>query len=817
MKKIITIFLVLLILSSSALFAKPIATLEADFSGQKTEVSKNLYGIFFEDINYGADGGLYAEMVQNRSFEYKFPTESWDTIKPTKKAKARLRKRDADGINENNKNYGEIKITTEGTGIANKGYGGMPIEAGKTYNGSLYVRCTEGNITEITAGFDDGKAKKVFATTSIKGITKDWQKIEFSLTPNESFEKGRLTLIAKGTGTLQVDMISLFRPETFNNRKNGMRVDLAEFLKGINPGFMRFPGGCVVEGKGIANAYRWKDTVGPVEERKENENCWGYQQSYGIGFYEYFQFCEDIGAEPVPVVNCGMSCQARGVELALMSDLDEWIQDAIDLIEFANGDTSTKWGKLRADMGHPEPFNMKYLGVGNENWDQIYYERYEEFGFELKEVHPEIKLIFAAGPAASGVLFDNAWNQVPIMREYIDLVDEHYYMTPEWFLTNTHRYDSYDRTGPKIFLGEYAAHTEGKRNNLYAAIAEAAYMTHLERNGDIVELASYAPLFAKDGSLQWTPDLIWLNNTKSYGSPSYYAQQMFGTNKSDRTVSHKLVLDEKQVKPATIGGTIGLGTWQTNAVFTDLKVTTPEGKTLWDLNRTQGLSGFATQSGNWRRSGKAIMQSSLADNCRLVLSGANWDNYTYTLKATKKSGNEAFLIMFGEKRGKFYWWNIGGWGNTQSCIEKGTAEARSIISESKPINIATDRVYDIKVEVHGDVIKCYIDGQLMHTVVDPQSFDPVFAHIGETDTNEVIVKLVNTTDKKQDVELNLKNVKLDSNGTALVMSDPDNKTENTFDKPTAVTPKTSVVKDVSNNFTYKTLPNSITILRLKKL
>lgn len=806
----------LMVFCAAFLSAKPIATVDADFSAPKTEVSPNLYGIFFEDINYGADGGLYAEMIQNRSFEYGMGgMDAWKTIKPNKKSKARLRKKKATPLNANNPNYGELKVIEPGTGFANEGYKGIPFEQGKAYKGSVYLKCAEGSITEVTVGIDDN-GKETLATTKISGITNEWKKFEFTLTPSKTPKKGRVNIMVNTTGTLHVDMLSVFRPETFKNRENGIRTDLANLLNDLNPGFMRFPGGCIVEGKGLANAYRWKDTVGPIEERKENANCWGYQQSYGIGFYEYFLFCEDMGCEPVPIVNCGMSCQARGVELALMSELDEWIQDAKDLIEFANGDVTTTWGKLRADMGHPEPFNMKYLGIGNENWDPIYYERYEEFGWELKDSNPEIKLIFAAGPLASGVLFDNAWNQVPIMREYIDLVDEHYYMTPEWFLTNNKRYDSYDRNGPKVFVGEYAAHTEGRKNNLYVALAEAAFMTGIERNADIIELASYAPLLAKEGSVQWAPDMIWFNNTESYGSPSYHVQKMFGNNKSDRTVKHSISIDASQVKPATIGGSIGLGTWQTNAVYTDAKVTGLNGRTLWDMSQVKNLSGFAKQSGAWSQSGKSIIQSSLADNCRLVLTNGGWDNYTFEVTATKKSGNEAFLIMFGEKNGKFYWWNIGGWGNTQSCIEKGTADARSIVSESKPINIVTDKPYAIKVEVHGDTIKCYMDGQLIHTLHDPQSFDPVFAHVGETDSNEVIVKLVNTTDKPQEVAINLKGVNVESSAKAVILSDPNKMAENTFANPNAVAPKEKTVSNVSSNFVYKTEANSVTIMRMKK-
>ena len=810
--------LFVLIFAAACVFAfaaKPIAVLDADFSAPKTEVSPSLYGIFFEDINYGADGGLYGELIQNRSFESSYATEGWDKIK-AKGGKTTLKAKNADSLNENNPHYGELKIDMVGSGAGNKGFGGIPLEQGKSYKGSLYIKSKDGSINSAVIALDDGKAKEKFAETKISGITTEWKKFDFELKPSKNFATGRLVILPEQTGIVHIDMVSMFRPETFKNQPNGMRNDLATMLNDLNPGFMRFPGGCVVEGKGLANAYRWKDTIGDIAERKENANCWGYQQSYGIGFYEYFRFCEDMGCEPVPVINCGMSCQARGVEYALMSDLDDWIQDAKDLIEFANGSAETEWGKVRAQMGHPEPFNMKYLAVGNENWDQGYYERYEEFGWELRESNPEIKLIFAAGPIAEGTIFENAWNQVEVMREYIDLVDEHYYKSPEWFLSNTHRYDSYNRNGPKVFLGEYAAHNDNRANNLWAAIAEAAYMTHLERNGDIVELASYAPLLAKIGANQWAPDMIWFDNQKAYGTPSYYVQKMFGNNKSDRTVSHTLTIDEKQVKKQTIGGSIGVGTWLTSAEFSDLQVTSLDGKQLWSIKQVSNLAGFDQQRGQWSQSGSTIINKSLDDNCRCVLSGPNWSTYNFELKAKKTGGAEAFLIMIGYKNGKFYWWNIGGWGNTLSCIEKGTAAARTIVTEQKPCTITADKEYDIKVEVGADTIRCYLDGELIHELFDPQSFDPIFAHIGETDNNEIIVKLVNTTPQVREVQINLNNVEVLPEGKELVLSDPSALAENTMQRPTAVAPKEGIVKNAASKFSYKAKANSISILTLKK-
>jgi alpha-L-arabinofuranosidase len=797
-----------------SVFAAPAATLTADFSAPKTPVSRNLYGIFFEDINYSADGGLYAEMVQNRSFEFKFGTEQWTVVTKEGKSKIRLRAKKENPLNANNPAYGELKTTEPDTGIANKGYGGMSLEAGKMYSGSVYLRSPDGSVTTASVYADGGSFKKTLATAKISGITTEWKKFEFTLKPAAAEENGRLVLMADQAGTVDFDMVSLFPQETYKNEPNGLRPDLAKMLEDIHPRFMRFPGGCVVEGRKITDAYRWKDTIGPVEERKENENFWGYHTTFGLGFYEYFRLCEDIGADPVPVINCGMTFEGTTQELVGMADIDEWIQDADDLIEFANGSTATKWGKVRADMGHPEPFNMKYLEIGNENLGNNYYTRYREFAEQLRDTHPEIKLIFGAGYAASGVEFDNAWTQVEVMPELVDLVDEHYYMTPEWFLTNTHRYDKYDRSKAKVYIGEFASQTEGKRNNMYAALSEAAYMTGIERNGDVIELASYAPLFAKDGNTQWTPDMIWFTNSQSYGTPDYYVQQLFCNNKSDYTVKYTFDIAASEKTKTVIGGTVGLGTWSTQTQFKNIKVTNDDtGKTIFDSNRAS-LSDFDTQSGNWTLNGGTVSQTSGDVNCRMVLKNPGADNYTYTLQAQKTGGMEGFLIMFGVNGKSLYWWNMGGWGNTQSCIEKGTADARSVISDSKPMNLATGRWYNIKIEVSGETVRFYLDDQLIHTIQDIKSFDPLYAHVGECDTGSIIIKLVNISDKPKAVLINLNNAeKLPAEGTATILSAPRD-AENSFNEPAKIVPVTEKITGVAQSFLYTTKADSVTIIKL---
>jgi alpha-L-arabinofuranosidase len=348
---------------------------------------------------------------------------------------------------------------------------------------------------------------------------------------------------------VDLDAVSLFPAATWKSRSKGLRSDLVQLLADMKPGFVRFPGGCIVEGRDLTTRYQWKETVGKVDDRKVLVNRWNtefrhrstpdYYQTFGLGFFEYFQLSEDVGAEPLPILNCGMACQYNSGEVVAMNEMDPYVQDALDLIQFANGAVTTKWGKLRADMGHPKPFNLKYMGVGNEQWDEQYVERFAAFEKVLKKQHPEIKLVAAAGPSADGARFDYAWKEFTKMN--VDLIDEHYYQRPEWFLQNAHRYDNYDRKGPKVFAGEYAAQSRGiasaeNRNSWQCALSEAAFMTGLERNADVVTMSSYAPLFAHVDAWQWTPDLIWFDNLRSYGTPNYYVQKLFSVNKGTHVV-----------------------------------------------------------------------------------------------------------------------------------------------------------------------------------------------------------------------------------------------------------------------------------------
>lgn len=508
-------------------------------------ISPDMWGIFFEDINFGADGGLYAELIKNGSFEFPMPMMGWRDPDTEAQGAMLIVNQAAHGVNPR---YAQLKL--KGTGdfvLLNDGFRGMGIQKDETYLFSIMARQLSGQaslrLEMINAkGTVVGKAEPV----TING---DWKKYSLSFTAGDTAQKGKLRVIFNGSGEFHLDRLSLFPQHTWKNRPNGLRNDLVQKLADLKPGFLRFPGGCIVEGRDLTNRYQWKTTVGSPEDRKLIMNRWNvefahknapdYYQSFGLGFYEYFILAEDLGAAPLPILNCGMACQFNSSEVVSLPELDPYIQDALDLIEFANGDVTTKWGKLRADMGHPAAFNLRLLGVGNEQWDEQYVERYALFEKILQQRHPEVKLVAAAGPYAEGPLFDYAWSAFKNMKP--DFIDEHYYKGPDWFLKNAARYDNYDRNGLKIFAGEYAAHGKDNaqaesKNSWMSAMAEAAFMTGLERNADIVKMCSYAPLLAHVDAWQWRPDLIWFDNLRSMATPNYYVQQLYSLNKGTHAV-----------------------------------------------------------------------------------------------------------------------------------------------------------------------------------------------------------------------------------------------------------------------------------------
>lgn len=536
--------------------------LEVDIAKTITKIQPTMYGVFFEDINFAADGGLYAEMIKNRSFEFEAPLMGW--AQPNSEIHSFNKK---SGIattiktseNKTNPNFCRVTVNDDnGYELINEGFRGMGIKKEAKYNLSLKAANHDGTIKKIIVQFID-KNKKVLGETSIVPTSSDWQNYTVPLTATETEAKAQLKITFKGTGTIDLDMISLFPQDTWKNRKNGLRKDIVQLLYDMKPGFVRFPGGCIVEGRTLAQRYQWKKTVGPVENRVTLINRWNnefshkpapdYFQSFGLGFFEYFQLSEDLGAQPLPILSCGMACQFNTGELVPMAELDPYVQDALDLIEFANGSVETPWGRIRSEMGHPKPFNLKYIGVGNEQWGPQYIERFKVFEKAIKSKYPAMTIVSGAGPFPEGDYFD--YGNQELKKLNAEIVDEHYYKNPKWFRDNATRYDSYDRKGPKVFAGEYAAQSVAiaspdNKNNWECAFSEAAFMTGLERNAEVVHLTSYAPLMAHAEAWQWTPDMIWFNNLESYGSANYYVQKLFSTNKGT-----DLIGITKEGKPVT--------------------------------------------------------------------------------------------------------------------------------------------------------------------------------------------------------------------------------------------------------------------------
>ena len=534
---------------TNASFGQTAKTIKINTKQVLATVQPNMWGVFFEDINFGADGGIYAELIKNRSFEFAKPLMGW-SIQRKKANEGEILVVNRSSENKANPRYLQINTENGSFAITNEGFKGIGVKKGLRYDFSvMYRQRNTGVKMRLQLLTKDNKV--IGETIFVPNQTgTEWYKQSASFYATENEPKAKFSIAFEEKGKIDLDMISLFPQDTWKNRPQGLRADMVQLIADMKPGFLRFPGGCIVEGTDLANRFQWKKTIGPIENRQMIMNRWNvefahrpapdYYQSFGLGFFEYFQLAEDIGADPLPILNCGMACQFNTGEVATLDELDPYVQDALDLIEFANGDVQTKWGKIRADLGHPKPFNLKMMGIGNENWGPQYLERLAIFTKAIKAKYPDIKLINSSGTDPEGERF-NLLNTA-LRNNNADFIDEHYYRPADWFLKNAGRYDSYPRNGSKVFVGEYAVHADSKiigsnRNNWQSALAAAALMTGLERNADVVQMASYAPLFAHVDAWQWAPDMIWVDNLTSYGTPDYYVQKLFSTNKGTNVVS----------------------------------------------------------------------------------------------------------------------------------------------------------------------------------------------------------------------------------------------------------------------------------------
>jgi len=515
----------------------------------KARVPATLWGLFFEDINRAADGGVYAEMVENRGFDFPKPMTAWSTWPSSHLRDGVFLVVNQAAVNAADPKYLSVNLRDRDTvGLMNSGFDEGMAFRNVPYSLTLrYRQVVPGVHVRVFLYNSRNKVIGRASMTLLQGA--DWVNQELKVMPTDTGTRGKLLVIFEGAGKLDVDRVSLFPSDTWKGRPGGLRADLVQKLADLKPGFLRFPGGCIVEGNQLVHRYQWKHTIGPLEGRELVQSIWAddvesrptpdYMESFGLGFYEYFTLCEDIGAAPLPIINVGMSCQFDAAEVVPVNELEPYITDALDLVEFANGDTSTYWGKKRAELGHVAPFGMKFLGVGNENWGPQYAERLALFTDRLKAKYPDVRLVNATGYSRNIPVF--TYMDSVLRARKADIIDEHFYDTPKWFMENSNRYDSYDRSGPKIFVGEYAAQSDRigsmkNVNNLLTALSEACFMTGIERNADVVSMASYAPLFAHVTGWQWTPNLIWFDNASSFTTPNYYVQQLFSVNKGSVVV-----------------------------------------------------------------------------------------------------------------------------------------------------------------------------------------------------------------------------------------------------------------------------------------
>ncbi len=769
------------------------ATIKVDLDHPGHAIPATLWGIFFEDINLSADGGIYPELVRNRSFEDANWPEFW-TLTNQPGGHCEMAVESSNPLNTMNRQYLRIELNG-GCVLQNDGYWGMNLVKGDPYDFRAALRGAKefsGPLSVKLVGANGA----VLAEGEIPDLTDRWVYHEIKLVPSASDPHASLQISASGTGTLSLDMVSLMPEQTWKG--HGLRPDLAGALDALHPAFMRFPGGNWIEGDDLAHMYHWKTTIGPVDSRTPLWNTWGYNTTQGLGYLEYLQLCEDLGAEPLFDLNCGMSLH----DSAPLGQMGQWMQDALDAVEFATGPTNSVWGGLRARNGHPQPFSMHFLEIGNENGGPDYLERWRLVADTVRAKYPDIKLIVNTD------LRGRPYPRDPMP----DVVDEHYYESPESFMQRAHQYDTYNRQGPKIFIGEYAVTQKAGQGNLRAAVGEAAFMTGMERNSDIVLMASYAPLFVNVNHRAWNPDMISFDSSRWFGSPSYYVQQMFSENRGDMTLPITVDSGEVMEKPAT--GRIGIGTWNTEAEFKDLKVTAPDGKIMFasDFSSATNLAAWKLLGdGHWSIQDGALRQTAEKENVRALIGDPAWTNYTIRVKARKLGGREGFLVLFHIKDDEDRnWWNLGGWNNTQNAVELDET------LDGKSAYIETGHWYDIKVEVNGISIRCWLDGHLVHQILRPrQATHRLYAAAArDNQSGSTILKVVNTADGPVETHIQLQGAKAGGSGQAVVLAADSPWDENSLENPQKVSPKTSPLSVTGPAFDYTFPGNSVTILQI---
>lgn len=815
------------------------AVITIDASKPGPAINPNMYGIFLEEINHGVDGGLYGELVRNRAFEDSRPPEGyhfdegvwrnrhgfdsgfsrygyttngapfWSLIQ-TGDAKGDMNVQTSGGITAESAYCLRLNIESAGNGrvgVANEGFFGIGARKGERYALSLYARGSNDFTGPLRVRLEDADGKPCSDEVQVASIRKDWQRFKATITATRTDSKTRLAITARDAGTVWLDFVSLFPVKTWKGRSNGLRADIAQMIADLHPRFVRFPGGCVVEAGSTETAYNWKLTVGPLEHRIERWGPWNYRRTQGMGFFEYLQFCEDLSAEPLYVGFAGQTCIFRAPELAPMDQMD-WVRDNfVDAIEYANGPANSEWGALRAKAGHKAPFNLKLVEIGNENQGPEFGKRYRLIHDALKATHPGLT-----------TLADLSWTSRESMGDaHFDIEDQHYYNSPRWFASRFNEYDERDRSLPPLYLGEVAVTTGDAgnlRGNLLAALSEGVFLMGCERNGDVVRMVSYAPLLANvDGRTELTGApppwhaMIYFDGTRVFGTASYHLWKLFGANRPDYTLRTDISFPD--AKPLEIAGQIGLGTWADKAEFKEVRVE-QAGKVLYASDFSRDANGWQNAGGRWSVQDGAFRQNRQGQGFAFF-GDEKWKNYTLTLKARNIGGAEGFLIVFGRKGGDRIWWNLGGWGNTQHAVEHN----QTIVGRAVPGTIERNRWYDIKVELSGARIRCYLDGNLVHDATLPRE-QTVFSVAGREDASgDVIIKAINLGNELVPAEWNISGANsLTGEGRLTVLTSASLSDNNSLEDPRKVQPIGKPLVVHGNEFTADLAPRSLTILRL---
>lgn len=835
MKQLLTSLTALLLVSGGCTpDEEPEATIRIDLARRGADTPASMYGIFFEEINHAGDGGLYAELIQNRGFEDSSVPEGY-TVKgdrifppadrtnhltgarphpdlsfrwnPDPIPAWRFEQLEGSGASAeltreyplNEASPTALKVTLPEKGriaLSNCGFWGMNIEKGKGY----YLRMNTSNGNR----FEGRAILKLVAEDGTElcnrplAIDPDrtWCEYTGQLTATGSDPHARFVIELEGTGTLLLDYVSLF-PETFRNRINGLRKDIAQTLEALHPAFVRWPGGCIVEGIDLSNRIEWKKTIGDPKNRPGIYDTWGYRATMGFGYHEFLQFCEDIGAAGMFVCNAGIGCQGRVGDACREEDLDAFIQDALDAIDYALGDGTTEWSRKRVENGHPEPFPLQYVEIGNENWGPVYEKRYDRFYRAIKAKYPRLTLISTLGLGGQH------------RHERVDMIDPHWYVAPEFFLSSSRLFDQQERGGYAVYVGEYAVNQQVGGGNLLGALAEAAFLSGMERNSDLVKMASYAPLLENVNDRVWPTNLIWFDSHRVMGRSSYHVQKMYAENRPDYNTATEF---EQPRSGVQVSGRIGLGGWNTDNEYRELKVTLPDGRVIEaDMER-----GWTPKGGTWSaadgtlsQEGPGVMRWSIWD------SPEEFSDCSISVKARKKSGDEGFILYFGMQGETGYVLNIGGWGNQTTAFQRMVGADMPQIPNNIAQQVETGRWYDIRIDIHGDSFTYSLDGKRMLEARIEQSRQYVVSGYDET-TGEEVIKFVNATEKPFTAGIELAGAEsVGRTGKAIVLTSGDPSDENSLDNPEKVVPEERVYKGFSERFTYTFDPWSFTVLRIK--